>query len=492
MVRLLFMDMIGLAGPIMLTYLLEYLPGVISIILIGQLNVEGGDMILDATAMANMYLSITAISIGFGIATAMDTFASQAVGKTKGLDDSICNSLLRTYLLTGVLVLSLAFIPIFFLNFYSSSVLIALQQPREIAILCEKFVILMLPGVPGLYLYELMKKVLQAKHAVGVILVSAILSNIVNLVVGYYLVYHTPLSWLGAAVARTISNMCFPLFLLPEFYRLGLIENSLDSWNMTQAIKGMRDFFALGLSGMCQWCFEWWAFEVLALLSGLLPNSVEAIGANAVILNITTSTYMLYLGISVAGSVRIGNSIGAGNGEQAKIVSNLTIIFGMIFSTFVAVLLVVFRKSLPELFTKDEAIQRLATKLMIGIAIFQIVDAINACVQGVLRGSGCQTIGAKMVFVSYYIIGLPFGAMLALYLQFGVAGLWIGITVGLTMMSIVGSVIICRTDWDSLITASKARLTKFTDEKINSSDNHSYRIKDPSSYEAIISNACAA
>ena len=484
------MDMIGLAGPITLTYWLEYLPGVVGIILIGQLNIEGGDILLDATAMANMYLSITAISIGFGIATAMDTFASQAVGKSKGLDDSICHSWLRTYLLTGILVLSLEFLPIFFLNFYSSSVLIALKQPRKIAVQCEKFVTLMLPGVPFLYLYELMKKILQAKHVVGVILLSAILSNIINLSVGYYLVYHTSLGWLGAAMARTCCNICFPLFLLPEFYRLGLIESSLDSWKVSEAIKGMKDFFALGLSGMCQWCFEWWAFEVLALLCGFLPNSVQAIGANAVILNITTSTYMLYLGISVAGSVRIGNSVGAGNEKQAKVVSNLTMIFGIIFSMFVAVLLVFFRKSVPVLFTKDEAIQNLSTTLISGIAIFQIVDAINACVQGVLRGSGCQAIGAKLVFVSYYIIGLPLGAILALFLQFGVAGLWIGVTVGLTIMSIIGLVIICQTDWVSLITASKTRFT--IDEKINFSNNHSYQVENASSYEAIISIAYAA
>ena len=246
---------LDLAVPVMLTFVLEFAPGMVCIILVGQMNVEGNDILLDAAALAIMYLNLTGMSVGFGLATAMDTFASQAVGKSVGLDDSICNSWLRTYLLTGIFVLGIAFIPVFFANFFSSSVLIALQQPREVAVLCEKFVILLLPGVPFLYVYELMKKVLQAKHVTRPMVTSAILSNIVNFVVGYYLVYYTSLGWLGAAVGRSCCNICFPLFLLPDFYKLGIIDNSLSSWNVSLAVKGITDFFKLGVSGMLQLCF---------------------------------------------------------------------------------------------------------------------------------------------------------------------------------------------------------------------------------------------
>merc|ERR1719291_1074040 len=147
--------------------------------------------------------------------------------------------------------------------------------------------------------------------------------------------------------------MCFPLFLLPDFYRLGLIENSLASWNISLAVKGIKDFFTLGLSGMFQLCFEWWAFEVLALMSGILPNAVQAIGANAVILNISAMTYMFFLGISVAGTVRIGNAIGSGSAKRARIACDLTVIFAIIFAALAAVFLIIFRTSLPKLFTKD-------------------------------------------------------------------------------------------------------------------------------------------
>lgn len=49
---------------------------------------------------------------------------------------------------------------------------------------------------------------------------------------------------------------------------------------------------------------------------------------------------------------------------------------------------------------------------------------------GVLRGSGRQYIGAIMNFVGYYIIGLPLGITLALKVEWGALGLWIGMASG--------------------------------------------------------------
>ena len=49
---------------------------------------------------------------------------------------------------------------------------------------------------------------------------------------------------------------------------------------------------------------------------------------------------------------------------------------------------------------------------------------------GVLRGSGRQYIGAIMNFVAYFVIGLPLGITLAIKLDMGALGLWVGMTVG--------------------------------------------------------------
>ena len=51
-------------------------------------------------------------------------------------------------------------------------------------------------------------------------------------------------------------------------------------------------------------------------------------------------------------------------------------------------------------------------------------------ISGSLKGSGRQYIGAVMVFIGYYIVGLPVGALLALKFNMGALGLWIGMAFG--------------------------------------------------------------
>ena len=138
----------------------------------------------------------------------------------------------------------------------------------------------------------------------------------------------------------------------------------------------------------------------------LLVKTLGAIGANAVVMNITSMTYMLYLGASVSGNVRIGNALGAGDLTRAKSASFVTLGLGVFMSMINITFLITFRKRLPWLITTDIDIVREAQRLFIVAAVFQFPDAIGACVQGIFRGSGRQTLAAKLNFAGFYVFGV--------------------------------------------------------------------------------------
>ena len=67
---------------------------------------------------------------------------------------------------------------------------------------------------------------------------------------------------------------------------------------------------------------------------------------------------------------------------------------------------------------------------------FQISDAIQAPIQGILRGYKDVTIAFYMSLVSYWVLGLPIGYILANYIHMGPDGYWIGLISGLALGAI--------------------------------------------------------
>ena len=443
--------MTSLAVPVVATYLLEFLPGLISIILVDHLHSDKTEEYIDATALSVAFMNLCGMSMGVGLSTAMDTLCSQAYGAGE-------TEKMGIYLQTGALVLATFSVCIGITFYYATDILLALGQPTEVSELTGEAVRILLWGVPFMFAYELLRKVLQAQNIANPMFYCSIGANVVNAGVGYLLTYHTSYGWLGASIARSVCNCSFVLFLFPYIMSSGLVSTFWNGLQLKEAFEGIPQFLALGIPGAAQLCFEWWAFEVLALICGLLPNAVVDIGANAVIMNLSALVYMLYLGMSISGNVRIGNALGAGDSKRAKVAALSSISMCAAMAIFVAAFLVIFRKTLPLVFTHDETIGDLASVLLVIVAIFQVPDAINGSVQGIFRGSGRQNIGAQLNFVAYYMLGIPFGCVLAFTFGQGVVGLWIGMTVALTIIAIVGTTLVVRSDWAKLSEEARDRV----------------------------------
>ncbi len=175
-------------------------------------------------------------------------------------------------------------------------------------------------------------------------------------------------------------------------------------------------------------------------------------------MNLTSLTYTLYLGASVSGNVRVGNALGAGDAHRAEIASNLALASGAIISLLNMAFLLTFRRSLPLLFTTDLGIIEKARHLILIATAFQLPDAINACNQGILRGSGRQSLSALYNFVAFYIIGLPLGYALGIMLGYGVEGLWLGITTSLCTIALGSAIVVLRSDWKKLAYEATTRI----------------------------------
>ena len=108
-------------------------------------------------------------------------------------------------------------------------------------------------------------------------------------------------------------------------------------WYDKTCYKGIGTFLKIGVPGMLMLCFEWWAFELLAIFTGLI--GVNELAAEVVIINMISFIFMLPLGISYSASALTGNYLGEGKIDLAKRYATLTVVFDILLTTIIVLLM---------------------------------------------------------------------------------------------------------------------------------------------------------
>jgi MATE family multidrug resistance protein len=87
-------------------------------------------------------------------------------------------------------------------------------------------------------------------------------------------------------------------------------------------------------------------------------------------------------------------------------------------------------------FTQDAGVIDVGVGLLVIAAAFQLFDGTQAVATGVLRGVGDTRIPMIMNVIGHWVLGLPAGYLLCFTAGWGVRGLWIGLSIGLTFVAI--------------------------------------------------------
>jgi MATE family multidrug resistance protein len=111
----------------------------------------------------------------------------------------------------------------------------------------------------------------------------------------------------------------------------------------------------------------------------------------------------------------------------------LTSVFMIIF----AIIFVVFRFQMVGWFNEKPEVIGIAATLMIIAAIFQLSDGVQAVSLGLLRGMEDTKFPALLTFVVYYLVVLPLCYYLGIYIEMGMIGIWIALSIGLTLAAVL-------------------------------------------------------
>lgn len=182
-------------------------------------------------------------------------------------------------------------------------------------------------------------------------------------------------------------------------------------------------------------------FTVIALFIASLGEIV--VSAHQVALNYTSLLFMLPLSLGMALTVRVGNTLGRGDAQLARLVAwnGILIAFGV--AVLNSLVLWFTASSVIALYTHNLEVQTLTLSL-IGLAmLYQVSDSLQVAMAGALRGYKDTRVIMLITLLAYWLVGLGGGHLLGYYglgswlAPMGVHGYWIGLVAGLTVAAIL-------------------------------------------------------
>ncbi|TWW74686.1 Multidrug and toxin extrusion protein 1 [Takifugu flavidus] len=319
----------------------------------------------------------------------------------------------------AVLILLLACFPCWALLINTQSILLAVRQSPEVARLSQLYVKIFMPALPAAFMYQLQGRYLQNQGIMWPQVISGAVGNVINAIINYIFLHLLDLGVAGSAGANAIAQYSLAIFLFGYIRFRGLHKATWEGWSR-ECMQEWGPFLKLAVPSMLMHCLEWWLYEIAGFLAGII-SEVE-LAAQSVMYELAATAYVIPIGFSVAASVRVGNALGAGNTERAKLSSKVSLIFTLAASCLVAVCLFATKDVIGYIFTADKEILRRVEAVMKMYGLIHIAEAFAAVTGGIVRGAGKQTVGAVCNLVGFYVIGLPIGASLMFPVKMGIVG----------------------------------------------------------------------
>lgn len=383
-----------------------------------------------------------AMSLGIGFSTAVTPLIAEA--------DSANNfKQAKSTFKHGLFLCTVLGIVLFLGVYFAKPLLYLMQQPQEVVALAIPYLDLVAFSLIPLIVFQALKQFSDGMSMTRYPMYATLIANIVNIVLNYLLIFgkfgFPTLGIVGAAYGTVISRfimLAYLWWLLAKKERTKALVTNIKLFVLEKLM--LQKLINLGAPSAMQMLFEVAIFTAAIWLSGLLGKNAQA--ANQIALNLSSMTFMVAMGLSVASMIRVGNQKGLQNYKELRRIAFSIFLLGILLAIFFGSVFFLFHKSLPKIYVDFTDITNyadnlevvsIASQLLFAAAIFQISDTIQVVVLGALRGLQDVKIPTIITFVSYWVIGFPTSYFLGKATRYGSFGIWLGLLAGLSTAAIL-------------------------------------------------------
>nr|XP_025636357.2 protein DETOXIFICATION 53-like [Arachis hypogaea] len=429
-------SIIKISSPIIMTSLMIYSRSVISMLFLGH----QGKVELAGGSLALGFANITANSVLKGLTMGMDPICCQAYGAKR-------YSLLNQTFFRVTCLLLVVSIPISILWLNMGPVLQMLGQDPQVTKVAQVFMVFSIPELLAQAHLNPLRTFLRTQGLATPITVVASCAAALHLPINYFLAIHLNLGVKGIALATGLNSINMILGLLSYLF---FSKKPLKPWQGTSFFSifhGWKPLLSLALPSCVSVCLEWWWYEIMLFLCGLLRNPQATVATMGILIQTLGFLYVFPFSLSIALTTRIGHSLGASQPTKARRSAIIGFIIALTFGVIAFIFLMFVRRNLGKLFTNETQIIDMVTSVLPILGLCEICNWSQTVSCGILSGTARPYLGARINLCAFYLIGLPVAIFATFIYKYELLGLWFGMLVAQISCLSMMIYTLVKTDW---------------------------------------------
>lgn len=306
------------------------------------------------------------------------------------------------------------------------------QNVRHIA---KYYLVALSTGIIPLFIFNTLRSFIDSLGKTRVSMTIILISLPINVLFNYVFIFGKfgvpAFGGIGSGIATSLTYLLTSIIIVGIIHKVRPFSDLkiLSSWQRP-SLKTWIEQLKIGVPIGVSIFFETSIFSAMTIFMSVY--STYTIAAHQAAMNFSSLLYMIPLSVGMTLTIAVGFEVGAKRFVDARTYSYIGLSGGIFIAIIAGLILFVFDDQIAMLYSNEPAVFDLTKKFLFFAIFFQFADAFAAPIQGALRAYKDVNVTLITSFISYWLIGLPTGWLLANYTELGPYGYWVGIIAGLS------------------------------------------------------------
>ncbi|EYU27266.1 hypothetical protein MIMGU_mgv1a021216mg, partial [Erythranthe guttata] len=313
-----------------------------------------------------------------------------------------------------------------FANITGYSVLSGLALDPTLTSLSHTFLSFSVPDLFSFSIIHPIRIYLRAQGITHPLTVASLVGAAFHLPFNFLLVSRLRLGVAGVAAASAASNLVVLVALVLYIWARGLHAPTWTKPSL-KCLTGWAPLVRLAAPSCVSVCLEWWWYEIMIVLCGLLVDPKATVASMGILIQTTSLLYVFPSSLSFAVSTRVGNELGANRPEKARLSAIVSIFLAGLMGLSAMTFATSMRNLWAQMYTSDASIVRLTSAALPILGLCELGNCPQTVGCGVVRGTARPSTAANVNLGAFYLVGMPVAIGLGFWFGVGFCGLWIGL-----------------------------------------------------------------